>query len=228
MGKRSRRRRIMFWSLIAVGILVVLVGVFTLVANHLIINSADDYVIASPEDAPHAQCAVVLGARVFANGTLYAMTADRLEVAIQLYDLGKVDRLLISGDHGTTTYDEVNAMLEYAVERGVPEEDVFTDHAGFDTYDTMYRARHVFMVESAIVVTQSYHLSRAVYTARALGLEAVGVGADLRPYLHPLRNQAREILARVKAVIQLNVTHPGPRFLGPQIPITGDGRATRG
>jgi SanA protein len=114
------------------------------------------------------------------------------------------------------------------VERGVPSEDVFTDHAGFDTYDSMYRARDVFLVKNAIVVTQGYHLSRAVYTARALGLDAVGVSADLRPYLHPLRNQAREILARLNAVIQLHITHPGPKYLGPEIPITGSGEATRG
>jgi SanA protein len=228
MGKRSRGRRIIFWSLIAVGILVVLTGLFTLVTNLVITREAGEHIVASPHDAPHAQCAIVLGARVFQDGTPYAMLADRLEIAIQLYKLGKVDKLLLSGDHGTATYDEVNVMLKYVVERGVPEEDVFTDHAGFDTYDTMYRARDVFMVQTAIVVTQSYHLSRAVYTARALGLDAVGVNADLRPYLHPLRNRAREILARVNAIIQLHITHPGPKFLGPQIPITGDGSATRG
>ncbi len=228
MRKHSRRWHAIFWPLLTVGALLLLVGVFALTANLVITRSTHEYIAASPEDAPHAQCAIVLGARVFSDGTLYAMTADRLEVAIQLYELGKVDKLLISGDHGTVAYDEVNAMLKYAVERGVPDEDVFTDHAGFDTYDTMYRARDVFMVRSAIVVTQSYHLSRAVYTARELGLDAVGVSADLRPYLHPLRGEAREILARVNAVIQLHMTEPGPKFLGPQIPITGDGAATRG
>jgi SanA protein len=228
MTQHSRKRRTLFWSLIAAGILVVLIGVATLVTNLVIIKGADDYIVASPEAAPHAQCAIVLGARVFKDGTPYAMVADRLEVAIQLYKLGKVDKLLLSGDHGTKTYDEVNAMLKYVVDRGVPDEHVFTDHAGFDTYDTMYRARDVFMVKSAIVVTQTYHLSRAVYTARIIGLEAVGVSADLRPYLHPLRNQAREILARVNAALELHLTRPQPKFLGPQIPITGDGKATRG
>ena len=203
-------------------------GIVTLVSNLVITKGRTTTSSNSPADAPHAQCAIVLGARVFSDGTPYAMLADRLEIAIQLYKLGKVDKLLLSGDHGTATYDEVNVMLKYVVERGVPEEDVFTDHAGFDTYDTMYRARDVFMVKSAIVVTQGYHLSRAVYTARALGLEAFGVSADLRPYLHPLRNQAREILARVNAVLQLHITHPEPKYLGPQIPITGDGQATRG
>jgi SanA protein len=228
MTEHSRKRRILFWSLLAAGILVVLAGTALLVSNLVIVNSTDDHIVASPEAAPNAQCAIVLGARVFSDGSLYAMTSDRMDVAIQLYQLGKVDKLLISGDHGSPTYDEVNAMLDYAVERGVPSEDVFTDHAGFDTYDSMYRARDVFLVKNAIVVTQGYHLSRAVYTARALGLDAVGVSADLRPYLHPLRNQAREILARLNAVIQLHITHPGPKYLGPEIPITGSGEATRG
>jgi SanA protein len=228
MTEHSRKRRVLFWSLLAAGILVVLTGIALLASNLVITETSHDHIAASPKDAPHAQCAIVLGARVFSDGTLYAMTSDRMDVAILLYQLGKVDKLLISGDHGTTTYDEVNAMLAYAVERGVPSEDVFTDHAGFDTYDSMYRARDVFAVQTAIIVTQSYHLSRAVYTARALGLDAVGVSADLRTYLHPLRNQAREILARLNAVIQLHITRPGPKYLGPEIPITGSGEATRG
>jgi SanA protein len=228
MTEHSRRRRVIFWLLIALAVAILAVAITVLVSNLVITQTSDDFILSSPEAAPHAQCAIVLGGRVFKDGTPYAMVADRLEVAVQLYKLGKVDKLLVSGDHGTTAYDEANAMLKYVVDRGVPDEDVFTDHAGFDTYDTMYRARDVFMVKSAIVVTQGYHLSRAVYTARTLGLEAAGVSADLRPYLHPLRNQAREILARVNAVLQLHITHPQPKYLGPQIPITGDGQATRG
>jgi SanA protein len=228
MARTSRRRRIIFWSVITAGLLALVAGILTLTANLVITQGTKDYIVQAPEDAPHAQCAIVLGARVFKDGTPYAMVADRLEVAIRLYNLGKVDKLLLSGDHGTTTYDEVNSMLKYVVDRGIPDEDVFTDHAGFDTHDTMYRARDVFMVKTAIVVTQGYHLSRAVYTARTLGLEAIGVSADLRPYLHPLRNEAREILARVNAILQLHITHPGPKYLGPVIPITGDGQATRG
>jgi len=165
---------------------------------------------------------------VFSSGEPTPILTDRLEVAVDLYKLGKVDKLLLSGDHGQIEYDEVNAMLEYVLARGVPEEDVFTDHAGFDTYDTMYRARDVFLVETAIVVTQGFHLSRAVYTARTLGLDAVGVDSALRTYKHPVRNQLREILARVKAVMDLHVTHATPKYLGPEIPITGDGRSTRG
>ncbi len=228
MGKRGRRRRVLLWSLIAVAVLVLLTGLALLAANLIVIRGAHDYIAQSPEDAPHAQCAIVLGARVYADGKPYPMLADRLEVGIRLYKLGKVDKLLLSGDHGQTTYDEVNVMLDYVVARGIPEEDVFTDHAGFDTYDTMYRARDVFQVETAIIVTQGFHLSRAVYTARTLGLEATGVASDLRPYFNETRNATREMLARVKAILDLHITHPRPKYLGVAIPITGDGRATRG
>ena len=216
------------WSLIASGILVLLVGLVVLIPNLVITRSVDDYIVENPADAPPAQCAIVLGARVYENGTPSPMLADRLETGVRLYELGKVDKLLLSGDHGQTDYDEVNVMLDYVLARGVPDEDVFTDHAGFDTYDTMYRARDVFEVTTALIVTQEFHLSRAVYTARELGLEVTGVVADLRPYYDEGRNAAREVLARVKAAMQLHITHPGPKYLGPVIPIDGDGRATRG
>jgi SanA protein len=228
MGKRRRSRRVLLWSLVAVGILGVLAGLAVLATNLIIIRGADDYIVQDPEDAPHAQCAIVLGARIYEDGTPYPMLADRLETGIELYELGKVDKLLLSGDYGQKDYDEVDAMLEYVLARGVPDEDVFTDYAGFDTYDTMYRARDVFQVETALIVTQSFHLSRAVYTARTLGLEATGVVADLQPYSDEGRNAAREVLARVNAILQLHLTHPGPSYLGPVIPITGDGRQTRG
>ncbi len=229
MGKRGRRRRVLFWSLLVVGIIVVLAGLGLLVPNLMIIRSAHDYIVQSPEDAPHAQCVIVLGALVHPDGTPSPMLADRLDTSIKLYEVGKVDKLLLSGDHGQTTYDEVNVMLDYVLARGVPDEDVFTDHAGFDTYATMYRARDVFKVETALIVTQDFHLSRAVYTARTLGLEATGVVADLQDYgSKETQSALREVLARDKAILQLHITHPEPKYLGPAIPITGDGRATRG
>ena len=228
MAKRSRKGRIVFWSLVAAGTIVVLVGLAVLIPNLIITRSAGEHIVGSPEDAPPAQCAIVLGARVYPSGVPAPMLADRLETGIRLYELGKVDKLLLSGDHGQTDYDEVNVMLDYVLERGVPDEDVFTDHAGFDTYDTMYRARDVFRVTDCLVVTQGFHLDRAVYTARALGLQATGVVADIQPYAGEFKNAARDWLARVKAVLQLHITHPEPRYLGPAIPIDGDGRATRG
>jgi SanA protein len=156
------------------------------------------------------------------------MVADRLATGVALYKAGKVQKILLSGDHGQTNYDEVNAMLKYCVDQGVPEQDIFTDHAGFDTYDSMYRARDVFKVNDCLVVTQGFHLPRAVYIARSLGLDATGVTADLQAYPNSWRFSLREWPARVKAFFQLHVTHPEPKFLGPAIPIDGDGGASRG
>lgn len=193
-------------------------------ANILVIQIAKPHIVSTLDDLPSAQAAIVMGAQVKEDGTLSDALADRVEAGIALYRAGKVEKLLMSGDHGRISYDEVNKMRTYAIEMGVPPEDIFMDHAGFSTYDTMYRARDVFMVKSAIIVTQEYHLSRAVYTARALGLEAAGFPAD--NHILPGNNYRREILARVKSLLQLYVTRPDPRFLGEPIPITGDGRAT--
>lgn len=208
---------------------IVVAAVLGLVVPNLVIRAAGArHTVGGPEAAPAAPVAIVLGARVFPSGAPSAILADRLETAVALYESGRVQKLLLSGDHGHSSYDEANAMLEYVRAHGVPEEDIFTDHAGFSTYDTMYRARDVFLVAEALVVTQRFHLDRAVYTARALGIEAVGVAADLRPYPGEPRFRTREWFARVKAVFQLHVTRPEPRYLGPVIPIDGDGRATRG
>jgi SanA protein len=207
---------------------VVLAGLAVLVPNLIITRLAAPHIVAGPEEAPQADAAIILGARVYTDGTLSPMLTDRVETGVRLYKLGKVKKLLLSGDHGQVTYDEVNAMLQYALDRGVPDEDVFTDHAGFSTYDTMYRARDVFLVKTALVVTQGFHLARAVYTARSLGLEATGVPADIQPYVHERRFAMRDWLARTKAFLQLNITKPEPRYLGPTLPIDGDGAATRG
>ena len=151
MGKRQpRRTKPSCWSLVAVGILVVLAGLTVLASNLIITESADDHIVREPSAAPQAQCAIVLGARVYEDGTPAPMLTDRLETGVKLYRLGKVDKLLLSGDHGQTEYDKVNVMLDYVLERGVPTRDVFTDHAGFDTYDTMYRARDVFKVTGCL------------------------------------------------------------------------------
>lgn len=226
MSGSLRKNRRLLGILLGAGLLVVAVAAAVLIPNLVITRSAAPYLITRAAEAPEAQTAIVLGAKVYADGTPSPMLTDRLETAVALYRAGKVHKLLLSGDHGQVTYDEVNAMLRYVVRRGVPEEDVFTDHAGFSTYETMYRARDVFKVTTALVVTQRFHLSRAVYIARSLGLQAWGVTADLRPYFDERRFAAREWPARMKAFFQLHVTKP--RYLGPAIPIDGDGRATRG
>ena len=176
--------------------------------------------------APDADAAIILGAAVSPNGMLSGVLQDRVDRGIQLYRARKVKKLLMSGDHGEASYDEVTAMGRYAVQRGVPSEDIFLDHAGFTTYETMYRARDIFQVKRALVVTQDFHLPRSVYIARSLGIEAWGVASSQHSYSGEDYLKAREFPARLKAFLQVNVLHSRPTYLGPAIPITGDGRKT--
>lgn len=173
-----------------------------------------------------AQTAIVLGAYVSPEGQLCDMLKDRLDTAVELYQKGMVDKLLLTGDHGKASYDEVNHMRQYAEQLGVPTKDIFMDHAGFNTYDSMYRSRDVFKVESAIIVTQEFHLSRAIFIARTMGIEAKGVKADKHIYPGEDYYEAREVLARNKDFVNVNLLKPEPKFLGPTIAITGDGRQT--
>ena len=170
-------------------------------------------------------CIVVLGCKVYDDGTPSAMLEDRLKQAIALYDLGAAPKMLMSGDHGQTTYDEVNAMKQFALTSGVPSVDVFMDHAGFSTYETMYRAKEVFCADKIIIVTQGYHLYRSLYIARSLGIEAYGVASDYRRYANQSGMDLREILARVKD-FGMCIWKPEPTYLGPEIPISGNGEAT--
>ncbi|MDD2785604.1 MAG: ElyC/SanA/YdcF family protein [Patescibacteria group bacterium] len=213
-------------SLIALGILVVF-GVSLIFGVNLYVERTSSRYILSPTEAPKADAVLVLGAHVFSDGKVSDMLNDRLIEAQELYKLGKADKILVSGDHGQKDYDEVNAMKDFLVERGVPTQDIFMDHAGFSTYESMYRARDVFEIKKVIIVTQGYHLMRAVFDARELGLEAYGVASDLRNY-GPVMNsyRLREIAARDKDFFFAKLFKPLPTFLGKTIPITGDGRAT--
>ena len=194
--------------------------------NLYISNAAEGYVYQDVHDVSHAHTAIILGAKVYPSGRLSHMLEDRVLTGLELYRQGNVKKLLLSGDHGQVNYDEVNAMREYLIKHGVDARDIFMDHAGFDTYDSMYRAREVFLVRDVIVVTQKFHVARAVYIARALGLHATGVVADRRTYLSQKKSEIREILARVKAFMDVQILHAKPSYLGNIIPITGDGRST--
>jgi len=176
---------------------------------------------------PHAQAAIVLGAGVHPSGWMSGMLRDRVARAVELYEAGRVDRVLVSGDHGRWGYDEPGTMRDALLAAGVPAHAIFTDHAGFDTWASMRRAREVFGVRSAVVVTQGFHMPRALYLAREAGLDAHGLVADRSGYGRQGRISAvREILARVKAVGEA-VTGRDV-LLGPPHPITGDGRRTWG
>lgn len=174
-----------------------------------------------------ADCVLVLGAGVRGDGAPTPMLKDRLTQGVALYQVGASDRLLMSGDHGTPEYDEVNAMKQFAIESGVPSEKVFMDHAGFSTYESVYRAQAVFQAKKVIIVSQGYHLYRALYVADALGMEAYGVTADLQPYQGQWARQGREALARVKDFF-FSLFKPAPTYLGEAIPVSGNGDDTAG
>lgn len=182
----------------------------------------------SAAEAPQAQTAIIPGALVLSEGVPCDMLYDRIKTGVELYKAGKVKKLLMTGDHGREDYDEVNTMRLIALKEGVPSDDIFMDHAGFSTYESMFRAKNIFGVESAIVVTQKFHLSRSVYIARKLGLNATGVPADRRQYLayYLKPSQAREIPARVKDFCFANFLKPNPTYKGKVIPITGDSALT--
>jgi len=211
---------------IAVWILLILVPAATLAINTGMKMSAEKYLIT--EEAARelgADCILVLGAGLRPDGTPNLMLRDRLDKGIELYRAGAAPKLLLSGDNGQEQYDEVNAMKKYALDAGVPPEDIFLDHAGFSTYESMYRARDVFLVKKPIVITQKYHQYRALYTARGLGLEAYGVIAKPQAYAGQTQRELREVLARNKDFLQV-IFKPRPTYLGEAVPISGSGLAS--
>ena len=170
-------------------------------------------------------CIIVLGCLVRDDGTLSDMLRDRLIVGVKLYEAGASPKIIMSGDHGRVDYDEVNAMKQYAIDNGVPSSDVFMDHAGFSTYETIYRAKEVFGADKVLIVTQEYHLYRALYIAKQLGIEAYGVSADLNTYGGQTKRDVREILARCKD-FAMCIIKPEPTYVGDSIPINGNGDIT--
>lgn len=172
------------------------------------------------------ECIMVLGAAVYSDGTPSPMLKDRLDTGIALYKSGVAPKLLFTGDNGQEEYNEVDAMLHYALDRNVPKEDIFLDHAGFSTYESVYRANYIFRVRRMVVVTQTYHLFRALYACRSMGIEALGAGADQEQYKGKEMREIREILARDKDWLKWKIK-PEPTFLGERIPITGDGSETQ-
>jgi len=170
------------------------------------------------ERVPPARVALVFGAGLRPDGRPSRMLAERVRAAATLYEAGRVQKLLLTGDNSSVAYNEVAAMQRYALELGVPATDMTLDYAGFSTYESCYRARDIFGVEQAVLVTQRYHLPRAVYTCRALGIDAVGLGTPDWGAYHPAlitRYTARETLATLNALVQVHLTHPLPTFLGP-------------
>lgn len=209
-------------------LLLGVVGVITLFGINGYIKASSEKKIISVEEATGLEdvdCILILGARVWEDGRLSLMLKDRLLQGIDLYEAGVSDRLLMSGDHGRVNYDEVNTMKQFAIDAGIPSENIFMDHAGFSTYESLYRARDIFDADKIIIVTQKYHLYRALYVAEQLGIEAYGVTSDSQQYAGQTYREAREILARVKDFIYV-IMKPKPTYLGEAIPVNGNGDLT--
>ncbi len=201
-------------------------SLFCILANMSVIRIAKERIVwLNALSECTVDCIIVPGARVYEDGTPCGVLKDRLNTAIDLYRAGVSDRLLLSGDHGTADYDEVTAMKEYVLKAGVREKDIFLDHAGFSTYETMYRAANIYGASSCVVVTQRYHLYRAVYLADRMDMQVYGVEADRGGYRRMMRYWPREVLARVKDVLYAMI-RPEPTYLGSPISLKWDGRVT--
>lgn len=220
-------RKIIKRLIIAACVMLVLASALFAAIQVYINKSAKPYLVTL-ESAPEAEAVIILGAMVYSNGSPSPILRDRLDYGYELYISGKVQKILVSGDHGTEGYDEVNAMRDYLLAKGVPREDIFMDHAGFDTYDSMYRAKEIFGIDTLIISTQQFHMSRAVYIARRLGINAYGYPSEDKDIYNMTYLNLRESLAKVKAFIETDILRRESKFLGEAIPIMGDGTVTEG
>jgi SanA protein len=213
-------------ALVGTGLAVVLALLVAAVNVYVLLEGDDS--TSSIADVPRTEVAIVPGALVQPNGKMSVMLGDRVKQAARLWHAGKVEKVLVSGDHRSWNYDEPDTMRKVLVNRGVPPRDVFEDHAGLDTWQTMVRARSIFGVRHAVVVTQGFHMPRALFLADQAGIDATGLISDLHRYGYQgYKSNAREVLSRVKAVV--DVTLDTPAMAGPKIPIaTSDGRESWG
>ncbi len=214
-------KRLLKWLLALAGFAIL----FCASANLWVWVVARGSIVKTTEAKP-ADAVIILGAYVRPDGVLSYILQDRLDTGLNIYNRGLAPKIIVTGDHGQKNYNEVQAMKDYLMDHGVPAEDIFMDHAGFDTYDSLYRARDIFQLKSAIITTQNFHLPRALYIADRLGLQVQGVETRL-VYPWWYRSALRDRLAQVKAYIDVEIFRSKPRFLGEVIPINGDGRVTQ-
>ena len=218
-----------------------LAGIAAMTINNHVVNGQKDHIMGAVTDTKtdflqteykdmkdiQADCIMVLGAGIIDEDTPSPMLKDRLDTGILLYENGVAPKILLTGDNGTEEHNEIHVMLNYVKNAGVPEKDIFCDHAGFSTYDSMYRAKSIFQVERCIVVTQTYHEYRALYIAEKLGLTARGIAADQERYSGQPIRELREVLARIKDFGKC-ILKPAALLGGEAIPISGSGIVSHG
>ena len=213
----------MFKILIVIAIISI---ILVLSINFYVVGIAKNKMIKDNDYSllKDVDCILILGAGIWGDKPS-PMLQDRLDEGIKLYKEGIASKIIMSGDHGREEYDEVIIMKEYAIEQGVPSEDIFMDHAGFSTYESIYRAKEIFDADNIVIVTQEYHLYRALYIADKLDINAYGVNSDPRKYSGQTFRELREILARNKDFVNC-ILKPEPTYLGESIPVSGDGDIT--
>lgn len=224
--KKQREKNMLKILIIIILILCALIGIMMLSINFYVVNKTKSKIVTEKQakELENVDCILVLGAGIWGDKPS-PMLEDRLLQGITLYNNQTSSKIIMSGDHGKEEYDEVNVMKDFAIEKGVKSEDIFMDHAGFSTYDSVYRAKEIFKAQKIIIVTQKYHLHRALYVAEKLGIEAYGVASDPREYRGQVVRELREVLARDKDFFKC-IIKPEPTYLGDTIPVSGNGDAT--
>lgn len=224
--KKQREKNMLKILIIIILILCALIGIMMLSINFYVVNKTKSKIVTEKQakELENVDCILVLGAGIWGDKPS-PMLEDRLLQGITLYNNQTSSKIIMSGDHRKEEYDEVNVMKDFAIEKGVKSEDIFMDHAGFSTYDSVYRAKEIFKAQKIIIVTQKYHLHRALYVAEKLGIEAYGVASDPREYRGQVVRELREVLARDKDFFKC-IIKPEPTYLGDTIPVSGNGDAT--
>lgn len=224
--EKQREKNMLKILIIIILILCALIGIMMLSINFYVVNKTKSKIVTEKQakELENVDCILVLGAGIWGDKPS-PMLEDRLLQGITLYNNQTSSKIIMSGDHGKEEYDEVNVMKDFAIEKSVKSEDIFMDHAGFSTYDSVYRAKEIFKAQKIIIVTQKYHLHRALYVAEKLGIEAYGVASDPREYRGQVVRELREVLARDKDFFKC-IIKPEPTYLGDTIPVSGNGDAT--
>ena len=216
------KKKMLKYGIIVIVVLIVLIfGI-----NFYVRLSTKKQIIKESEysKVSDIDCIIILGAGIWGDKPS-PMLEDRLLEGINLYQNNISDKIIVSGDHGRKEHDEVNIMKNYLIEKGIPSENIFMDHAGFSTYESIYRAKEIFQAKKMVIVTQKYHLYRALYIAKKLEIESYGVGSDPRQYVGATNRKIREIFARDKDFIKC-IFKPKPTYLGDTIPVSGNGDVT--
>ena len=222
MDKKRKINRMI--KIMIIGIIILMIAIFSL--NIYVVNSTKNEIVKEENvsNIEGVDCILILGAGIWGDKPS-PMLEDRLKEWITLYKKGTTKKIIMSGDHSREDYDEVKIMKEYAESEGVPSEDIFMDHAGFSSYDSVYRAKEIFGVQKMIIVTQKYHLYRSLYIAKKLGIEAYGIESNLRTYPGQVFREIREILARDKDYFKC-IMKPEASIMGEKISLDGSGDIT--